>query len=246
MRTATTARPRLWGMVNIRGTLVVLFFPVAASVGGTGCSGDNSAGTKAPSQDASTSTDAQTDGGQEGAAGDDSSSGGGSSSSGGGSVGDSSTPGDASGIGDAPSRSTAGDAACVQADPTHWIYMCDAYQCDNHPGIPCGYTMTNGGQGYTCEIEFPGAADPWGCAKGGGDAGDAGVCMQADPTHWIYMCDPSQCDNHPGVPCGYTATNGGQGYTCGCEFPNDKEPWGCQPPDAGVGKACANGDAGHD
>jgi hypothetical protein len=218
-----------------------LFFPVAASVGGPGCGGgDNSAGTKTPSQDASTSTDAQTGGGQEGATGDD-------SSSGGGSAGDSSTPGDASSVGDAPSRSTAGDAAaCVQADPTHWIYMCDAYQCDNHPGIPCGYTMTNGGQGYTCEIEFPGAADPWGCAKGGGDAGDAGVCMQADPTHWIYMCDPFQCDNHPGVPCGYTTTNGGQGYTCGCEFPSDKEPYGCQPPDAGVGKACANGDAGHD
>jgi hypothetical protein len=213
-------------VVNIPGPLVVVFFLVAPSVGGTGCgSGDNNAGTKTPSQDASTSTDAQTGGGQEGAAADD-------SSSGGRSAGDSSTPGDA--------------AACVQADPTHWIYMCDPYQCDNHPGIPCGYTMTNGGQGYTCEIEFPGAADPWGCAKGGGDAGDAGGCMQADPTHWIYMCDPFQCDNHPGVPCGYTTTNGGQGYTCGCEFPSDKEPWGCQPPDAGVGKACANGDAGHD
>ena len=179
MRTATTARARLCrGVVSIQGALAVLFFPAAASVGGTGCGGDdNSAGTKMPSQDASTSTDAQTGGGQEAAAGDD-------SSGGGGSVGDSSSmPGDAGSIADAPSRSPSGDAA---------------------------------------------------------------ACVQSDPTHWIYMCDPSQCDNHPGIPCGYTATNGGQGYTCGCEFPSDKEPWGCQPPDAGVGKACANADAGHD
>ena len=178
MRTATTARARLCrGVVSIQGALVMLFFPAAASVGGTGCGGDdNSAGTKMPSQDASTSTDAQTGGGQEAAAGDD-------SSGGGGSVGDSSMPGDAGSVVDAPSRSPSGDAA---------------------------------------------------------------ACVQSDPTHWIYMCDPSQCDNHPGIPCGYTATNGGQGYTCGCEFPSDKEPWGCQPPDAGVGKACANADAGHD
>jgi hypothetical protein len=56
------------------------------------------------------------------------------------------------------------------------------------------------------------------------------------------------CDNHPGVPCGWSATpNPSDGYTCGCRHPTWADPWTCEANDAGgVGMACSAGDAGHD
>ena len=54
------------------------------------------------------------------------------------------------------------------------------------------------------------------------------------------------CDNLPGVPCGWSATNGGAGYTCRCLFPADLDPWGCSAPDSGAPLSCPAPDAGGD
>jgi len=39
----------------------------------------------------------------------------------------------------------------------------------------------------------------------------------------------SGCDNHAGTPCGYTATNGGQGYVCVCYNGTQLDGWNCEP-----------------
>jgi hypothetical protein len=54
------------------------------------------------------------------------------------------------------------------------------------------------------------------------------------------------CDDHPGVPCGWSATNTGAGYTCKCVFPADLDPWGCSAPDSGAPLTCPAPDAGGD
>jgi hypothetical protein len=168
-------------------------------------------------------------------------------------------------------------AACVtETDAGMWANMtCSAMACDNRPGVPCGYTATNEGQGYLCSCENPTWADPWGClpadAGGGkpcssGDAGmdaaatdsgasdasdagfDAASCVTVtDAGTWANMaCSAMACDNRPGIPCGFTSTNEGQGYLCTCENPTWADPWGCVAADAGGGKACPVPDAGPD
>jgi hypothetical protein len=60
-----------------------------------------------------------------------------------------------------------------------------------------------------------------------------------DAGTWADLnCSVHACDNRPGIPCGYTPTNGGQGYTCSCADLAFADPWLCVPPDAGVGHAC--------
>ncbi len=70
-----------------------------------------------------------------------------------------------------------------------------------------------------------------------------------NPT-WVDMdfadggANPNACDNHPGVACGWAATNNNLGYTCACLFPTDLDPWGCAAPDAGAKQTCSAGDGG--
>jgi len=80
------------------------------------------------------------------------------------------------------------------------------------------------------------------------DAGtDSGT---EDAGGWIDMnfadgaANGHACDNQPGVPCGWSATNNGLGWTCACVLPQDQDPWGCAAPDAGAPATCPIGDAG--
>jgi hypothetical protein len=69
---------------------------------------------------------------------------------------------------------------------------------------------------------------------------------------WVDMnsadgaANPTACDNMPGVPCGWSATNNGLGYTCRCANPTWADPWGCEAPDSGAPEVCPLPDAGND
>src|SRR5271170_1886184 len=74
---------------------------------------------------------------------------------------------------------------------------------------------------------------------------DSGVTDTGTGTpSWVDMdfadgaANGHACDNNPGVPCGWSATNGGAGYTCRCVFPADQDPWGCSAPDSGAPVTC--------
>jgi hypothetical protein len=143
-----------------------------------------------------------------------------------------------------------------------WINMTNnASGCVNEPNVPCGYTATNEGQGYTCACRQGTEAVGWNCeppgapvvsgpscpgvvgntdaAVGSDDAGtasgDSGGGGGTDAGGWINVStNSSACVNEPGVPCGYTATNEGQGYICMCYNGNWAVPWACEPGDASV------------
>ena len=237
-------------------TFATLLVPLVA-VGVAGCAGEDSGGD-APADDASTSEQDSAGGGL------DSSVGPGRDAT----TGHDGASGDATGAKDGPAPPDAADAAtaCVTTtDAGIWANMaCSATACDGRPGVACGYSATNEGQGYLCTCENPSWADPWGCVPA--DAGGGKACPPADAgadasspsdaatadagcvtTTWANMaCSATACDDRPGLPCGYTPTNEGQGYLCTCENPSWADPWGCVPADAGVGKACPSADAGTD
>jgi hypothetical protein len=88
---------------------------------------------------------------------------------------------------------------------------------------------------------------------GSSDSGSQGTDSgSGDAGPWIDMNFPDggpnghACDNQPGVPCGWSATNNGSGYTCACVNPTWADPWGCAAPDAGAAASCPVGDAGGD
>ena len=131
----------------------------------------------------------------------------------------------------------------VDSGSSDWVNMTNnASGCENKAGTPCGYTATNEGQGYICTCYDGNDSVPWGCEPEGScvtpgpscpasnapicDAGvssDAGQAVDAgsgggDAGDWVNM-NTSVCET-VGTPCGWTATNEGQGYTCICYFPS--------------------------
>lgn len=65
---------------------------------------------------------------------------------------------------------------------------------------------------------------------GGGDGGN-----------WIDITtNPNGCENQPGTPCGWAATDNGFGFVCTCYNGTDSVPWGCEPPGSCVtpGPSC--------
>ncbi len=70
-----------------------------------------------------------------------------------------------------------------------------------------------------------------------GGAGSSGGGSGCDPSAWVSMSsDANACTGHLGEPCGWTASNEGQGYTC------QTVSWGtgCEP----NGQTCPGGGAG--
>jgi hypothetical protein len=79
----------------------------------------------------------------------------------------------------------------------------------------------------------------------GGGVPDASKILDAgsnpDAGGWVDMSNaPTGCDNHAGTPCGWTATNMGQGYTCACRHGDWADGWTCEAAGATVtpGPAC--------
>jgi hypothetical protein len=71
------------------------------------------------------------------------------------------------------------------------------------------------------------------------DAESSGNPTWVDMNYADGAADPHACDNHPGVPCGWAATNNKLGYTCACAFPKDQDPWSCSAPDSGAPATCS-------
>jgi hypothetical protein len=142
------------------------------------------------------------------------------------------------------------------ADSGGWINMTNApTACDERPGAACGWSATNNGVGDTCACRHGDWADGWTCdstsaaltpgASCPGIPADAGGVLDAavfdahgpgsdagaggDAGGWVNMTNnPTGCDNMPGTPCGWSATNGGAGYTCACREGGWADGWTCE------------------
>jgi hypothetical protein len=200
-----------------------------------GCSDGGTSGDDAQSPD-NTSDDASTP--------DDSSSGGGDDT---GTVESNDTG--------APTSEDSGNVAT--ADAGDWVNMTNnADGCHEKPNVPCGYTATNEGQGWTCACREGTQSEGWTCEAPGYpvvagpscpgvvSSGDAATPEQDSSTStgptdsggggadagWIDMnTSATACDDHPGVPCAWGAAGLSQGYTCKCYNAGAQDPWGCEP-----------------
>jgi hypothetical protein len=159
----------------------------------------------------------------------------------------------------------------VNEDSGGWVNMTDASAaCDDLPGAPCGWSATNNGLGNTCACRHGTWADGWTCeapnapvtagascpgvvgtvdaalpplADAGGS--DTGTTGSADAGGWVDMSpSATACDNHPGTPCGWNATNNGSGYTCACRHGDWADGWTCEIANAPVTAGPACPDAG--
>jgi hypothetical protein len=92
---------------------------------------------------------------------------------------------------------------------------------------------------YTCNQT---SAEKWNPSRtgappsgsGGGGGSSSGGSSSCNPNAWVYMgTNASACQGNLGEPCGWTATNEGQGYTC------QSSSWGaaCEP----GGAVCSGG-----
>ncbi len=213
----------------------------------TGCDGQDSGG-QGGGEDAFSGGGSSGGGSSGGGSSGGGSSGGGSHDAGGGGA-------DAQGVADAGLANDSG-VAQPPIDSGDWVNMTgNPTGCDNLPGTPCGYSATNNGVGYVCGCREGTWADGWTCdmptacvvpgsqcpnPPTGATTCDAGVASDAgaidsgsvvtDAGNWIDMTTATACDNHPGTPCGWSATNSGSGYTCVCFNGLYADGWGCEPP----------------
>lgn len=120
-------------------------------------------------------------------------------------------------------------------------------------GTGSGVSLGNpsGGSGTGSNGGTSGAGATGGTASGGGATGgsSSGSC---DASAWVQMSsNANACDGHVGESCGWTTTNGNQGYTCqttswgtGCEPGGTVCPGGTGGAAESDGGTTSSGDAG--
>ena len=148
----------------------------------------------------------------------------------------------------------------ADASTGNWVDMTNnATGCDQKNGVACGWSATNNGVGDICACRRGDWADGWNCDSPTGptvagpscpgvvtsgdsgtttpDAGahDAAVPDAAKPDSgtvtWIDVtATVANCNNHPTVPCGWSPTPNGAGYTCTCVNGTWADPWTCAAP----------------
>jgi len=120
----------------------------------------------------------------------------------------------------------------VQADSPNDGTIVQLYDCNGtnaqkwNPAVIGASSSSSGGGGSGGGSTSSGAGSSGGSSSSGG-----GSC---DPNAWVYMGnDANACNGKVGEPCGWTAGNQGQGYTC------QATSWGtgCEP----AGAVCPGG-----
>ncbi len=122
------------------------------------------------------------------------------------------------GCGSTPDAAGRSASAATASPP--YVFMSNADACDNNLNVPCGWTPSDEGQGYTCH------AESWGTGCEPGTAlSPTGTPGNTAPSSYVYMSNTDACDNNLNAPCGWTPSDEGQGYTC------HAESWGtgCEP-----------------
>ena len=129
---------------------------------------------------------------------------------------------------------------CACRDGT-WVvgWTCDAPNAPVTAGPSCpGVVGTvDAATGEDAAINDAGVVDSGEVVNSGGvvDSGEVVDSGVADAGGWIDMnIDASACVSEPNVPCGWSTTNNGLGYTCACREGTWAVPWTCELPDAAV------------